>query len=160
MKYLFMLLFLMLSVSAKSQTSLHLDSVENKIKIGKMAGNRNLAFGIKNILEEYLQEKEIDLTDKASQSLKVEIIFLDVLTTSGNLSVFHKSEAQVIIRLRGFIIDRTNNQILKSAIAEQSASEISMSTLVVDTGGKLNQQNLSIAIKKSCDKLVTSLLKQ
>lgn len=160
MKYLFMLLFLMLSVSAKSQTSLHLDSVENKIKIGKMAGNRNLAFGIRNILEEYLQEKDIDLTDKASQSLKVEIIFLDVLTTSGNLSVFHKSEAQVIIRLRGFIIDRTNNQILKSTIAEQSASEISMSTLVVDTGGKLNQQNLSIAIKKSCDKLVTSLLKQ
>jgi hypothetical protein len=155
-----MLLFLMLSVSAKSQTSLHLDSVENKIKIGKMAGNRNLAFGIRNILEEYLQEKDIDLTDKASQSLKVEIIFLDVLTTSGNLSVFHKSEAQVIIRLRGFIIDRTNNQILKSTIAEQSASEISMSTLVVDTGGKLNQQNLSIAIKKSCDKLVTSLLKQ
>jgi hypothetical protein len=150
----------MLSVSAKSQTSLHLDSVENKIKIGKMAGNRNLAFGIRNILEEYLQEKDIDLTDKASQSLKVEIIFLDVLTTSGNLSVFHKSEAQVIIRLRGFIIDRTNNQILKSTIAEQSASEISMSTLVVDTGGKLNQQNLSIAIKKSCDKLVTSLLKQ
>jgi len=160
MKYLFILLFLMLSVSAKSQTSLHLDSVENKIKIGKMAGNRNLAFGIRNILEEYLQEKDIDLTDKASQSLKVEIIFLDVLTTSGNLSVFHKSEAQVIIRLRGFIIDRTNNQILKSTIAEQSASEISMSTLVVDTGGKLNQQNLSIAIKKSCDKLVTSLLKQ
>lgn len=160
MKYLFMLLFLMLSVSAKSQTSLHLDSVENKIKIGKMAGNRNLAFGIKNILEEYLQEKEIDLSDKATQSLKVEIIFLDVLTTSGNLSVFHKSEAQVIIRLRGFIIDRTNNQILKSSTAEQSASEISMSTLVVDTGGKLNQQNLSIAIKKSCDKLVTSLLKQ
>jgi hypothetical protein len=155
-----MLLFLMLSVSAKSQTSLHLDSVENKIKIGKMAGNRNLAFGIRNILEEYLQEKEIDLSDKATQSLKVEIIFLDVLTTSGNLSVFHKSEAQVIIRLRGFIIDRTNNQIIKSATAEQSASEISISTLVVDTGGKLNQQNLSIAIKKSCDKLVTSLLKQ
>lgn len=160
MKYLLVLFLLMLSVSAKSQTSLHLDSVENKIKIGKMAGNRNLAFGIKNILEEYLQEKDIELTDKASQSLKVEIIFLDVLTTSGNLSVFHKSEAQVIIRLKGFIIDRTNNQILKSAIAEQSASEISMSTLVVDTGGKLNQQNLSIAIKKSCDKLVTSLLKQ
>jgi hypothetical protein len=160
MKWLLILLFIMLSVSAKSQTLLYLDSVENKIKIGKMAGNRNLAFGIKNILEEYLQEKEIDLTDKASQSLKVEIIFLDVLTTSGNLSVFHKSEAKVIIRLRGFIINRTNNQILKSTIAEQSASEISMSTLVVDTGGKLNQQNLSIAIKKSCDKLVTSLLKQ
>jgi hypothetical protein len=134
--------------------------VENKIKIGSLAGNRNIAFGVRNILEEYLQEKDISLTDKATQSIKVQIIFLDVLTTSGNLSVFHKSDAQVIIRLKGFIIDRTNNQIIKSAVAEQSASEISMSTLVVDTGGKLNQQNLSIAIKKSCDKLVTSLLKQ
>lgn len=160
MKYLLILLFTLLSVSAKSQTSLYLDSVENKIKIGKMAGNRNLAFGIKNILEEYLQEKDIDLSDKAQHSLKVEIIFLDVLTTQGNLSVFHKSEAQVIVRLRGSIINRTNNQLIKSTIAEQSASEISMSTLVVGAGGKLNQQNLSIAIKKSCDKLVTSLLKQ
>jgi len=160
MKYLFILLFLMLSVSVKSQTSLHLDSVENKIKIGKMASNRNLAFGIRNILEEYLQEKDINLTDKANHSLKVEIIFLDVLTTSGNLSVFHKSEAKVIIRLKGFIIDKTNNQIVKSTVAEESASEISMSTLVVDTGGKFNQQNLSIAIKKCCEKLVTTLMKQ
>lgn len=151
---------MLLSVSAKSQTSLHLDSVENKVKIGPMAGNRNIAFGVRNILEEYLQEKEIDISPKAAQSLKVEIIFLDVLTTKSNLSVFHKSEAQVIVRLKGSIINRTNNQIIKSSTAEQSASEISMSTLVVDAGGKLNQQNLSIAIKKSCDKLVTSLLKQ
>lgn len=151
---------MMLSVSAKSQTSLHLDSVENKIKIGKMAGNRNLAFGIRNILEEYLQEKDIDLSDKAQQSLKVEIIFLDVLNTQTNLSVFHKGEAKVVIRLRGFILNRTNNQVIKSAVAEQYATEVSISTLVVDSGGKLNQQNLSIAIKKSCDQLVTSLLKQ
>lgn len=160
MRYVLTLLFMMLSVSAKSQTSLYLDSVENKVKIGPMAGNRNIAFGVRNILEEYLQEKEIDISPKAAQSLKVEIIFLDVLTTKSNLSVFHKSEAQVIVRLKGSIINRTNNQIIKSSTAEQSASEISMSTLVVDTGGKLNQQNLSIAIKKSCDKLVTSLLKQ
>lgn len=160
MKYVLTLLLMLLSVSAKSQTSLHLDSVENKVKIGPMAGNRNIAFGVRNILEEYLQEKEIDISPKAAQSLKVEIIFLDVLTTKSNLSVFHKSEAQVIVRLKGSIINRTNNQIIKSSTAEQSASEISMSTLVVDAGGKLNQQNLSIAIKKSCDKLVTSLLKQ
>ena len=160
MKHLFILFLMMLSVSVKSQTSLHLDSIENKIKIGKMAGNRNLAFGVKNILEEYLQEKDIDLSDKAQQSLKVEIIFLDVLNTQTNLSVFHKGEAKVVIRLRGFILDRTNNKVIKSAVAEQYATEVSISTLVVDSGGKLNQQNLSIAIKKSCDQLVTSLLKQ
>ena len=27
------------------------DGVENQVKIGKLAGNRNLAFGVKNILE-------------------------------------------------------------------------------------------------------------
>lgn len=159
MKYLFMLLFLMLSVSAKSQTSLYLDSVENKIKIGKMAGNRNLAFGVKNILEEYLQEQDIELVATSDQSLKVEIIFLDVLNTQSNMSVFHKNSSAVVIRLRGSIINRSTKQTIKTAVAEERATEISMSTLVIDTGGKLNQQNLSSALKKACGSLVTNLLK-
>ncbi len=149
----------MLSVSAKSQTSLYLDSVENKIKIGKMAGNRNLAFGVKNILEEYLQEQDIELSSNAGQSLKVEIIFLDVLNTQSNMSVFHKNSSAVVIRLRGSIINRSTKQTIKTAVAEERATEISMSTLVIDTGGKLNQQNLSSALKKACGSLVTNLLK-
>jgi hypothetical protein len=149
----------MLSVSAKSQTLLYLDSVENKIKIGKMAGNRNLAFGVKNILEEYLQEQDVPLSPKAEQSLKVEIIFLDVLNTQSNMSVFHKNSSAVVIRLRGYIINKSTKQIIKTAVAEERATEISMSTLVIDTGGKLNQQNLSSALKKACGSLVTNLLK-
>lgn len=159
MRWLLILLFTMLSVSAKSQTSLHLDSVENKIKIGKMAGNRNLAFGVKNILEEYLQEQDIELSSNAGQSLKVEIIFLDVLNTQSNMSVFHKNSSAVVIRLRGSIINRSTKQTIKTAVAEERATEISMSTLVIDTGGKLNQQNLSSALKKACGSLVTNLLK-
>ena len=54
------------------------ESVENKVKIGKLAGNRNLEFGVKNILEEYLQDKEYDLTPNAPNKLRVEIVFLDV----------------------------------------------------------------------------------
>jgi len=57
------------------------ESVENKVKVGKLAGNRNLAFGVKNVLEEALQEKGLDLAPSATQKLKVEIIYLDVLTT-------------------------------------------------------------------------------
>ena len=33
------------------------ESVTNEVKMGKLAGNRNLAFGVKNTLEEFLQEK-------------------------------------------------------------------------------------------------------
>ena len=149
----------MLSVSAKSQTLLYLDSVENKIKIGKLVGDRNLAFGVKNILEEYLQEQDVPLSPKAEQSLKVEIIFLDVLNTQSNMSVFHKNSSAVVIRLRGYIINKSTKQIIKTAVAEERATEISMSTLVIDTGGKLNQQNLSSALKKACGSLVTNLLK-
>lgn len=159
MKYLLILLFTMLSVATKAQTSLYLDSVENKIKIGKLAGDRNIGFGVKNILEEYLQEQDVPLSPKATQSIKVEIIFLDVLNTQGNLSVFHKNESAVVIRLRGYIINRSTNQIIKTAVAEERATEISMSTLVIDTGGKLNQQNLSSALKKACGSIVTNLLK-
>jgi hypothetical protein len=159
MKWLLILLFIMLSVSAKSQTLLYLDSVENKIKIGKLAGDRNLAFGVKNIIEEYLQEQDIPLSPKAEQLLKVEIIFLDVLNTQSNMSVFHKNSSAVVIRLRGYIINKSTKQIIKTAVAEERATEISMSTLVIDTGGKLNQQNLSSALKKACGSLVTNLLK-
>jgi len=46
----------------------------------------------------------------------------------------------------------------KEVLVEESSSEISMSTLIVDEGGKFNQTSLSNALKKSCGKLVTKLL--
>ena len=49
-------------------------------------------------------------------------------------------------------------QVEKEVIVEESSSEISMSTLIVDEGGKFNQTSLSNALKKGCDKLVTKLL--
>ena len=79
------------------------ESVENKVKIGKLAGNRNLAFGVKNILEEYVQEKGYDLSQDAQYKLKVSIVYLDVLTTKTNISVFHKGEEEVVVRLQGIL---------------------------------------------------------
>ncbi len=48
-------------------------SVTNKVVIGKLAGNRNLEFGVKNVLEEYLQEKGLNLSPDAENKLKVEM---------------------------------------------------------------------------------------
>ncbi len=45
-------------------------SVTNKVVIGKLAGNRNLEFGVKNVLEEYLQEKGLNLSPDAENGLK------------------------------------------------------------------------------------------
>jgi hypothetical protein len=132
------------------------DAVENQVKIGKLAGNRNLAFGVKNILEEYIQEKGYDLSKDAPYHLKVNIVYLDVLSTKTNISVFHKGEEEVVVRLQGILYKDGKKE--KEVVVEESSSEISMSTLIVDEGGQFNQTSLSNALKKASDKLITKLL--
>ena len=137
---------------------IYVSSVNNYVKVGKLAGNRNLEFGVKNILEEYLQEKGYDLSPLASNRLDVDIVYLDVLTTKSSVSVFHKNDNEVVIRLRGTLFKEGTK--VKEVLVEESSSEISMSTLIVDQGGKFNQTSLSNALKKSCDKLITKLFEK
>ncbi len=139
----------------EAEDHIWVDGVENQVKIGKLAGNRNLAFGVKNILEEFLQEKGYDLNENAQYKLKVNIVYLDVLTTKTNISVFHKGEEEVVVRLQGILYKDGKKE--KEVVVEESSSEISMSTLIVDQGGKFNQTSLSNALKKASDKLITKL---
>lgn len=143
------------SIWYNEEQQIWVEGVTNNVKIGKLAGNRNLEFGVKNMLEEYLQEKDYNLTPNAPNKLKVEIVYLDVLTTKKNISVLHKNEESVVIRMKGILYK--NGKKEKEIIVEESSSEISMSTLVVDEGGQFNQTSLSNALKKTCDKLITKL---
>jgi hypothetical protein len=145
-----------MNVWYQAEDHIWVESVTNEVKIGKLAGNRKLEFGVKNILEEYLQERGLDLAPSATQKLKVSIIFLDVLTTKKNVSVFHSGEEEVVIRLKGILYKDGKKD--KEVIVEESSSEISMSTLIIDEGGKFNQTSLSNALKKGSDKLITKLL--
>ena len=142
----------------KAEDHMWVESVTNEVKMGKLAGNRNLAFGVKNVLEEFLQEKGYDLSPEAPYKLQVQVIYLDVLTTKKNVSVFHKNEEEVVIRLKGTLFK--DDKKVKDVIVEESSSEISMSTLIVDEGGQFNQTSLSNALKKGCDKLITKLLEK
>ena len=139
----------------EAEDHIWVEGVTNEVKIGKLAGNRKLEFGVKNILEEYLQEAGYDLTQSAENKLLVQIIYLDVLSTKKNVSVFHKNEEEVVIRLRGVL--KSPGKKDKVVIVEESSSEISMSTLIVDEGGGFNQTSLSNALKKGCGKLITKL---
>ena len=135
-----------------------IESVTNEVKIGKLAGNRKLEFGVKNILEEYLQDKGYNLASDAPNKVSVQIIFLDVLTTKKNISIFHSGEEEVVIRLRGIL--KSEGKKDKVVIVEESSSEISMSTLIIGEGGGFNQTSLSNALKKGCDKLITKLFEE
>jgi hypothetical protein len=143
------------NINYVAEDHIWVENVINNVKVGKLAGNRQLAFGVKNILEEYLQDKGYDITPNAPYKLQVQIIYLDVLTTKKNISVFHKNEEEVVIRLKGILYKDGKKE--KEVIVEESSSEISMSTLIVDEGGQFNQTSLSNALKKGCDKLITKL---
>ena len=131
-------------------------NITNKVKIGAIAGNRKLEFGVKNVIEEVLQDKEYSIDKAANQKLDVDIVYLDVLKTESSFSVMHSNKESVVIRLYGIV--SKDGKIIKKALVEESADETSMSTLLIDEGGKFNQQNLSTALKKACNSLVNKLL--
>lgn len=144
------------SIWYNAEEHIWVEGVTNEVKIGKLAGNRNLAFGVKNVVEEFLQEKGYDLAPSAPYKLQVQIIYLDVLTTKKNISVFHKNEEEVVIRMKGILYK--DGKKVKEVMVEESSSEISMSTLIIDEGGKFNQTSLSNALKKGSGQLITKLL--
>ena len=65
--------------------SVYVDKVENKVVIGKLANNRNLAFGAKNIFQEILQDKDyVIVEDVANADLifNAEILLIKLKLTS------------------------------------------------------------------------------
>jgi hypothetical protein len=151
----FVMMSMMNIMPLNAEKQISVEKVENKVMIGPVAGNRNLEFGVKNILEEALLEQEYELSPEAPLKLKVEIIFLDVLTTKKNVSIIQKRDEAVVIRMKGVLT--LNGKKVKEAIVEESSSEVSMSTLIIDNGGKFNQTSLSNALKKSSIALITKL---
>jgi hypothetical protein len=147
--------FAMPHTTTQNNDVIWVESVSNKIQIGNLAGNRNLEFGVRNIIEEFLQEQNFDLDPDSSTKLVVEIVYLDVLKTKSNFSVIHEDKESVVIRLKGVL--KVDGKKTKEIIVEEESSEISMSTLIVDNGGNFNQQSLSNALKKASGVLVNQL---
>jgi len=136
-----------------------ISSIENKIQIGQMLGNRNLTFGFKNVLLEYLQDRDFELVDScnlADNRLQIELIFFDVLNTKTGFSVIHKENDETVLRVRAKLLNSSGKKIKETLVTEKS-SEISMSTLIISEGGKINQQSVSNVIKKSCETLIKNL---
>jgi thioredoxin-related protein len=136
-----------------------IQSIENKIEVGTLAKNRNLVFGFKNILLENLQELNYDVTDSAKDadySIKVELLYFDVLETNSGFSVFHKSDNETVLRVKGYLYNKDGKKI-KEFVSVGKSSEISMSTLIISEGGGINQTSVSNVIKKSSETLILNL---
>src|SRR5210317_696913 len=71
--------------------------VNNKIIYGDLAGNRDISFGVKNILDELVQDKGYDLYENADATLSVDLVYFDVVRKSTTIGFATKTNNQVEI---------------------------------------------------------------
>lgn len=154
MKLLLFLLSFLFSFSLTAQ-EIKIGSIDNKIILGDLAGNRDLSFGVQNVLEEVVQDAGYDLNPNSSLEITVDILFFDVKKNNVQLAVYSKNTDIYTIIARATLLK--NGKKKKQVTAKGQAKSISSATLVIDEGGKFSQTNVSTAIKKLCEQLITKL---
>lgn len=154
MKLLLFLLSFLFSFSILAQ-EVKIGTVENKIILGDLAGNRDLTFGVQNVLEEVIQDAGYDLNPNSSLEITVDLLFFDVKKNNVQLAVYSKNTDIYTIIARATLYK--NGKKKKIVSAKGQAKSISTATLVIDEGGKFSQANVSTAIKKLCEDLITKL---
>jgi len=129
--------------------------VENKIEIGDLAGNRDLAFGVTNVLEEVIQDKGYDLNPNSNLEITVDILFFDVKKSNLQIAVYSKKTDTYMLAARATLYKDGKKK--KKVTATGEAKSISTATLLVDEGGQFSQQNVSTALKKVVEQLINKL---
>ena len=154
MKWIVIVLSCLIGFLAIGQ-EINIGKVDNKIVLGDLAGNRDLAFGVKNVLEEVVQDYGYYLNPNSPLELTVDILYFDVKKSNMQLAVYSKNVDVYQIAAQATLYKDGKKK--KRVSARGTAKSISISTLVIDKGGKFSQANVSTAIKKLCEQLIDKL---
>jgi uncharacterized lipoprotein YajG len=146
------------TVSFSQDIKIYVGDVSNNIKIGALAGNKNLVLGVKNIAEEAIMDKGYSIVEKNDSTYKIsfEVVYFDVLQTSAGVSVFHKNDNETIIRIKGVLTK--GGKKIKEYLGTGKSSEISTSTMIIDEGGGFNQASARSALKKTIINVIETVL--
>ena len=148
MKYVLSISSFLFTILVSSQTIN--TQVNNKIVFGDLAGNRDISFGVKNILDELVQDQGYDLYENSESVLVVDLLYFDVVRKSTTVAFATKTNNQVEI-----IAEASFNGKKKKVLA--TADNIITSTIVLNNGGTFNQQSVSVALKKLCEQIIQKL---
>lgn len=154
MRLLIFLLSFLFSFIVLGQ-EVYIGNVTNQIVLGDLAGNRDLAFGVKNVLEEVVQDAGYDLNPSSTVEITVDLLFFGVRKNNLQLAVYSKNVEIYTIIARATLYKKGKKK--KQVTAKGQAKSISTATLVVDKGGNFSQSNVSTAIKKLCEQLIYKL---
>jgi hypothetical protein len=157
-KIFFICVLLLFLPTGEHQTDLiKVGTVTNEIRMGQFAGNRNLAMGVKNILEEILIDLDYDLSDRATKEINVRLVFFDVKNIGRSVGFYHNDLSVTQIIAQGELV--INGKVAKRTTQKGESKQISTSTLIVADDGTFNQQTASIALKRVCENIIKDLLK-
>jgi len=141
---LFLLSFLFTNIVIGQD--IKIGKVENKIEIGDLAGNRDLTFGVTNVLEEVIQDIGYDLNPNSNLEITVDILFFDVKKSNLQIAVYQKNTDTYMIAARDTLYKDGKKK--KQVTAKGEAKSISTATLLVDEGGKFSNKMFLQQLKK------------
>ena len=137
------------------EKTIHIRGVENQIVSGDLAGNRNLEFGVTNILEEALQDQDYYLDPRSDYQLQINILFFGQQQASAQIAVYSRNVNITNVIVEG-ILYKGDKQVKRKVVKGQ-AKDISTATLIIDEGGSFSQASVSTALKKACIQLIDKL---
>jgi len=147
----------LLPLNTYGQDVISIGEITNEIRVGPFAQNPNMAYGVRNILEELLLDLDYDLTDNSEKKINVRLVFFDITNIGKSIGVYHNKVSQTQIIAIGEL--QIGNKVKKKTTKKGISKEISTSTLVVASDGQFNQQTASNALKKVLVEIVEDLLK-
>ncbi len=133
-----------------SAQDIKINDIKNSIQTGPLVGNRNVGFGLKNILEEVVQDQDYNLNDRSENVLDVELIYFDVKRTQSNIALYSKSSSQTEI----IAIAKYKKKKVK---VKGTAKDITTSLILLNEQGKFTQNSVSVALKNLSENIIKKL---
>lgn len=133
-----------------SAQDIKIDNIKNSIQTGPLVNNRDVGFGLKNILEELVQDLDYNLNDKATNILTVELLYFDVKRTQSNIVLYSKSSSQTEI----IAIAKYKKKKVK---VKGTSKDITTSLILLNEQGRFTQNSVSVALKKLSENIIKKL---
>jgi hypothetical protein len=133
-----------------SAQDIKIANVKNSIQTGPLVNNRDVGFGLKNILEELVQDLDYNLNERAKDALYIELLYFDVKRTQSNIALYSKSSSQTEI----IAVAKYKK---KKAKVKGMSKDITTSLILLNKQGEFTQNSVSVALKKLSENIIKKL---
>jgi len=129
-----------------------ISDVQNNIQFGPMVGDQTITFGVKNILEELVQDEGYDLNPNSNDSLLVEIAYYGKTRKQKNIAIYTKKEN--IVEIVAFAKINEKGKIIK---ATGVGKDMKSSLVILNNEGELKRSSINTALRKMCEQIIKKL---